>query len=844
MKKYTRREAMALGVIGFSSLATPAAAGIAEDMILHFGNKPPGDPIAFWKLSGGLLDKIGSIPTQYSTPAITGTTIYVDASRADDSGNGLTRATAKKTIAGAYAVASTGNTILLIAGSYSPAGIGWAKSLRLVGESKSECIINAPGSGNCFNLQNGSTGSIFESFTIGGTGASGSFIFANSYVDAITVRDFFVSETVVSRIISQSVNTFTVSNFIAKGGGGFFVNGGTLNIMFAEMYEFGDGQTATINNITAGTTNINNCVIIGGRPSDATLRCSGGTLTANNCIIGAPGESIIYKYVAKQEGAGTLTINNSIVLGSANKAHIRYYGTVTLNDCQENTYPDFVTNGKNLGMVSLFAVDSNVLNANIDPLQDGADRAGAHVSIFIDDHDHLTTEQETRLREFVAAGHDLGVEGNSSSSLDQEYPCYVQYTGADTGCTLTIANGFCTITTTEGNDDLGPFSTDREELTGVLGGLGGLVATIDASGVYASALITENASFDDAYTDCLADGVYDLSGGGQVNLAWDMDKWLTEEVTVAKSNVETIIGGEWECASYFYARYTYSEAAKAYIKAAGYTSAWYGQAKVIDLNNTGDIFAMSHEYMRGFSNLRGSGYDALDAAGKEARIRGAAAAMAVFVMRYGLWESVLITTPDLSITEDEVYWFCDELISAGVMVVSFAEAVDYITTRGTATGDSYNLGLADTYTAAIKQDSPALGTGLKTVLNGASDIYDAAGIKIYDGGTGLPDCHWLDGVDIGSTSFGGAGKYFMSLLGIDGAYYWPSAPEIIARTGIDNAVYDSDGVGKTFASTALALAAMTTLADDTYLFCGPKGVALYDVDMSAKADKINRYLGN
>jgi len=73
---------------------------------------------------------------------------------------------------------------------------------------------------------------------------------------------------------------------------------------------------------------------------------------------------------------------------------------------------------------------------------------------------------------------------------------------------------------------------------------------------------------------------------------------------------------------------------------------------------------------------------------------------------------------------------------------------------------------------------------------------------------------------------------------------WPSAPEIIARTGVDNAVYDADGVGKTMADDAAALAALASLADDTYLFGGTKAAALYSVDMSAKAAAIKRYVGD
>jgi hypothetical protein len=88
------------------------------------------------------------------------------------------------------------------------------------------------------------------------------------------------------------------------------------------------------------------------------------------------------------------------------------------------------------------------------------------------------------------------------------------------------------------------------------------------------------------------------------------------------------------------------------------------------------------------------------------------------------------------------------------------------------------------------------------------------------------------------------GPIKLSIQGPDGAYYWPSDPRTLARTGVDNAVYDASGVGKTFATKAMALAAMATLADDTYLFAGAKAAALYSVDMSAQADRIKRIVGD
>lgn len=53
-----------------------------------------------------------------STKTYAGTTYYVNAAKSDDSGNGLTAGTAKKTITAAYALASDGDIIQLLDGTY------------------------------------------------------------------------------------------------------------------------------------------------------------------------------------------------------------------------------------------------------------------------------------------------------------------------------------------------------------------------------------------------------------------------------------------------------------------------------------------------------------------------------------------------------------------------------------------------------------------------------------------------------------------------------------------------------------------------------------------------------
>lgn len=145
----------------------------------------------------------------------------------------------------------------------------------------------------------------------------------------------------------------------------------------------------------------------------------------------------------------------------------------------------------------------------------------------------------------------------------------------------------------------------------------------------------------------------------------------------------------------------------------------------------------------------------------------------------------------------------------------------------------------------LQAGSPCIGAGIDPFSDGDGDQYDAAGYKVWDDGHDLPDGHWIDGVDIGAYAYGGASKVYPKLSNpSEGSYIWESAPAILDIVGVDNAVYNADGTGKEFATQELAIAAFASLANDTTIFSGPKGIAVYSVDSSANADRINRALGN
>ena len=148
-----------------------------------------------------------------------------------------------------------------------------------------------------------------------------------------------------------------------------------------------------------------------------------------------------------------------------------------------------------------------------------------------------------------------------------------------------------------------------------------------------------------------------------------------------------------------------------------------------------------------------------------------------------------------------------------------------------ASGQNINSAWTSTY--SIGASSPCYQSGLSVTLP-AQLILDVFASVIPTGAVFNVGAMVVSSVD----SFGRV-KY--SLLDPP---QWPSAPEIIAVTGVDNAVYDASGTGVVFATNDLALAAMASIADDTKLFGGIEMAALYSIDMSASASLIKHFVGD
>ena len=161
------------------------------------------------------------------TPVVVAPSRYVDANRPDDSGDGLSWETAKKTIQAAIDVADKGAHIIVASGIYGPITSNNKAVTILSTDGVKVTIIDGGGTNRCATL------------------------------DSL-----------------YTVTGFTLTNGYAPDGGGVY--GGTLNncILTGNTAEYGGG---------AYSSTLNNCILIGNTAGDAGGGANGCNL--NNCTL-------------------------------------------------------------------------------------------------------------------------------------------------------------------------------------------------------------------------------------------------------------------------------------------------------------------------------------------------------------------------------------------------------------------------------------------------------------------------------------------------------------------------------------------------------------------------------
>jgi hypothetical protein len=274
---------------------------------------------------------------------------YVDGTNGSDANGCLSSTTACKTIGHAIALASSGDTIKVAAGTYSE-NLTIAINLIIKGADPRTTIIDGGKRGPVLSITAGTV--TFSDLTIqNGLGGDGGGIYFNSVDGNLTIIRSTISGNSGSGIFDSEYGNMTITdstisgnstgasgggvfasaqNFVtitnstlsgnsASNGGGIWVNNGIITVANSTI----SGNSATtngggINNeavvvVTNSTITGNNAGSKGGgifSPTYSTLTVASSTLSGNGA--GSGGGAIFFQ----PGGTATATIQNSIVANS------------------------------------------------------------------------------------------------------------------------------------------------------------------------------------------------------------------------------------------------------------------------------------------------------------------------------------------------------------------------------------------------------------------------------------------------------------------------------------------------------------------------------------------------
>jgi len=284
--------------------------------------------------------------------ALASNTWYVDGVNGQDYNNCSSPQTACKTIGHAISLASSGDSIMVAAATYTE-NLTIGISLKILGANGSTTIVDGGGKASVFTISNSSANVTLSQLTIRNGSAHYGAGIANS--STLTINNTTISGNGatcnqkcdawgggISNVGTLTINSSTISgNFLPLNGfdvGGGIYNAGTLTINSStisgnhtgQAYGYGGGVandgTLTINNSTVSGNNVYGALSDGGGVlngvfnNQSALAINNSTISGNSAPIGAGGGIA---------NGGVATLQNSILANSSSGGDC--FGSVTSN---------------------------------------------------------------------------------------------------------------------------------------------------------------------------------------------------------------------------------------------------------------------------------------------------------------------------------------------------------------------------------------------------------------------------------------------------------------------------------------------------------------------------------
>jgi hypothetical protein len=289
------------------------------------------------KLTASSLLLVGIVTLAPTTSAAT--TWYVNGVNGSDINNCMSSTTACKTIGHAVSLASSGDSIMVAAATYTE-NLTISKSLTILGSSAPTTIIDGGGVNTVVKISNSAARVTLSQLTIrhgnaqngGGIYNSGTLTINHCVVSGNRAGSSQHLPAAGGGIYSAgilTINNCVVSGNIASGGigggaGGGIVGGSVLTINNSTISGNSDGLGRSGGIAPGNATTINNSTISGNRYGG--IGGSLGLTTINNTTISGNSDGCLHSCNLGQI-EGNATLQNSIVANSVGGGNC--YGNVT-----------------------------------------------------------------------------------------------------------------------------------------------------------------------------------------------------------------------------------------------------------------------------------------------------------------------------------------------------------------------------------------------------------------------------------------------------------------------------------------------------------------------------------
>jgi hypothetical protein len=248
-----------------------------------------------------------------STTALASNTWYVNGVNGSNNNNCKSPQTACKTIGHAISLASSGDSIMVAAATYTE-NLKINLSMKVIGSGAVTTIIDGGGKGTVVTISNASAHvalsmvSIFNGRALqgGGIANGGTLTMNNTTVSGSGIRGIATFGGGILNGGTLTMSNSTISGNVSSNGGGIF-NSGTLTISNSTISGNGASGKCVIGCISSG----------GGINNKGTLTISNSTISGNGAVFSVGGGI-----------AGTVILQNSIV---ANNLGGNCSGTMTSN---------------------------------------------------------------------------------------------------------------------------------------------------------------------------------------------------------------------------------------------------------------------------------------------------------------------------------------------------------------------------------------------------------------------------------------------------------------------------------------------------------------------------------